>query len=747
MSEDEKRDSIDLLIKTINNADPQVFVLMDYWNFDGWLLLQARLRETGAPELKKTVFPGIELRLACPSSYRLNAHVVFSNEIPKQDLSDFKAKLTVGIVDLPLSDNALIRLAREQAGEDKLQSIGEKKEEVDISEEVALRAGSKIAEIKDDTYKEAIRSVPNGNAVGFMAWDTSGGLSKTDWDKHYTYVIELMRSASIFETRNHKQRNAFCGIRTAENDKYFDDWSKALGDAPCLAVAGSDAHKYSDYGKFPSGKITWIKSDPTFMGLLQAIKEPANRSFIGECPTKLTMVNQNKRFFIDTLEILKEAGSSLDDKWLDGCNLELNPDLVAVIGNKGSGKSALADVIALLGNTKQVHHFSFLKNNRFRKGSNDYAKHFSGELSWVNPSFVQNLCLADNPDGDEPELVQYIPQNYFEELCNDHMSGDTEKFELELREVVFRGINQEDRQDALNFAQLIDNQEKYYRDQLAEHRKEMTKLNDTIEKAEAQLQPSIRTGYVKIRELKEQQILEHASNLPTVVTPPVGKQTDEERTANLRLGDITKELEAIAIGLDTTKENMSKLVSKERSIQAIREGIRVLGSKFLEIAENTRAEFEAIGLQLSDVIKVEIEETKINSIEEELIKEREVLLRGTEDFELQKKSLHKEQSSLEEKLNKPQKDYAKYQKNLAIWNDKKRALEGAPNEPETLKGIEESILQLDRLPTELTIMRQERAALVGHIFDVLDSQRKTREELFKPVQKLIDENENIGEEY
>ncbi len=93
--------------------------------------------------------------------------------------------------------------------------------------------------------------------------------------------------------------------------------------------------------------------------------EPAKRSYIGVVPPKLEEIESNRTYYIDSVEI-KKTGSKPDiGDWLDGCDIPLNPDLVAIIGNKGSGKSALADVIAVLGNSRQSKHFSFLKKDRF----------------------------------------------------------------------------------------------------------------------------------------------------------------------------------------------------------------------------------------------------------------------------------------------------------------------------------------------------------------------------------------------
>src|SRR5690606_28476954 len=111
--------------------------------------------------------------------------------------------------------------------------------------------------------------------------------------------------------------------------------------------------------------------------------------------------------------------------WFDGVALPLNPDLVAVIGNKGSGKSAFADVLALLGNSRDTRHFSFLRPERFRGRSGEPARQFEGLLHWLAGSPNQ-ANLADNPSQERVELVRYIPQGRFEALCNDHVSGKSD---------------------------------------------------------------------------------------------------------------------------------------------------------------------------------------------------------------------------------------------------------------------------------------------------------------------------------
>jgi hypothetical protein len=58
----------------------------------------------------------------------------------------------------------------------------------------------------------------------------------------------------------------------------------------------------------------------------------------------------------------ESASVSLDDLKAALKNIPLNPELAVIIGNKGSCKSALVDIIGLLGESAQEAYFSFLSN-------------------------------------------------------------------------------------------------------------------------------------------------------------------------------------------------------------------------------------------------------------------------------------------------------------------------------------------------------------------------------------------------
>ena len=160
-----------------------------------------------------------------------------------------------------------------------------------------------------------------GKTDGFMPFDTSDGLKEVKWQEHYAFFISLFKSSPIFESRNLELRDCFLNEQTGKNKDFLKKFQERLGNVPRLVVSGSDAHCFvgvkgdndkRGYGDFPSGKITWIKADPTFLGLQQAILEPAKRSFIGDRPPKQVEIEANKPFYIDRVEITKHVASAPD---------------------------------------------------------------------------------------------------------------------------------------------------------------------------------------------------------------------------------------------------------------------------------------------------------------------------------------------------------------------------------------------------------------------------------------------------
>lgn len=745
---------VDEMIAALNAAEPAVFALMDYWTFDGWFALKRRLSEAGAPKLTKKVFPGIELRLMAPMPARLNAHVLFSDEVEDQVLRDFKTNLLIEFVNRGLSDASLVKLAREVA-EDKLNHHGFKKTELDADSAKALLAGSTIAEINCDSYKSAIGKLPNGHAIGFMPYDTNDGLADVKWKDHYAYFFGLVKTSTIFESRNPDIRRAFVGEETSGNAKFIKSFQQALENVPRLVVSGSDAHCFvgvkgdndrRGYGDYPSGKATWIKADPTFQGLLQAIMEPAKRSYIGERPEKQVEIAENKTFFINGISIAKNPENASVDSWLGGTNLPLSSDLVAIIGNKGSGKSALADVIALLGNSRQKAFFSFLRKDRFRGKSGEPAKNFVGTLTWLDGS-KEERSLNDDPPEDKVELVRYIPQGHFEELCNAHVSGKSNAFENELRSVIFSHAGDSIRLGALDFDQLIEQQESGFRHQLNEFRKDLRRLNQEITGFEDQLQPEVRSALQELLAQKNRQIEEHNKIKPEPMTKPAAELSPEQQETATSLENISTKLKALEDAANANAASDSALAGKLKAIQNVRERLRLLDRSYQQFLDDTSKDIVTLGLKASDLATLTLDYQPLDGLAASIPEDQVKLKLAAEGFGEEKAKLLASQATLNTKLNEPQLLYQKNLKAIEGWGAKLAELTGASDAPETLKGLQERIAQLDNLPLLLANHHEQRTKLSGEIFDILNAQRKAREELFKPVQDLIQNNSLIRDEY
>lgn len=745
---------IDEMITALNNAEPEVFAIMDYWTFDGWFKLQERLQETGAPKLEKTIFPGIELRLAAPMKGRLNAHVIFSDEIEKQSLLDFRSALKIELVDRPLSESALIELAQKHTGEDKLRVHGFDKQKVSC-DKTALLAGSIIAEINADSYKEAISKVPNEYAIGLMPWDTNDGLVEVKWQEHYAYAMKLFQSSLIFETRNNTDlRAAFVGEKTSGNAKYFDSFQSGLKNIPRLAVSGSDAHCFvgeagnndkRGYGDFPSNKKTWIKAEPTFKGLQQAILEPAKRSYIGEKPPKINEIELNKTFYIDSVEI-KKTGTKSVGQWLDGCNIPLNPDLTAIIGNKGSGKSALADVIAMLGNSKQSKHFSFLKKDRFCGKAGEPANQFTGILTWHDGDKETRILSELSPE-EKTERVRYIPQGYFEELCNEHTSRKSNAFERELRSVIFSHTSEEMRLGTLDFEQLIEKQEQSLRNKISEYRKDLSKVNEEIVGIEQQLQPVELKKLKEALQLKNKQIEEHEKLKPIEVSKPETALNQEQQVIVNNLTQVNKNINTSQTRLQEIVSENTSLAKQQQALSDIQERLRLLQRSFEQIRQESNDDLALLELSWSDIAVLEIKTSVFDAKKEMISSKQSELKTENERLTGEIAKLSEEQKIYTAKLDAPQQQYEAYQKTFAEWTRKLDVLTGSPTEPETRIGLETRIKQIEQLPSKLTEFREKRARLSEEIFDTLNAQRQEREKLFKPVQDLIQNNSLIREDY
>jgi hypothetical protein len=137
----------------------------------------------------------------------------------------------------------------------------------------------------------------------------------------------------------------------------------------------------------------------------------------------------------------------------------------------------------------------------------------------------------------------------------------------------------------------------------------------------------------------------------------------------------------------------------------------------------------------------------LNQLEEAVLADQAAIGTSTKAREDARQNFLEQQTEAKAQLDQPQLIYQNYLLAVDEWRRKYQDLVGAADAPETVKGLEARIAQIDALPKSLETQKIHRQQLAGDIYDILDAQRRAREALFKPVQELIQGNSLIREEY
>jgi len=449
------------------------------------------------------------------------------------------------------------------------------------------------------------------NNKGFFR--ISSGGRKTKIYKHTLTQIFQIPNDGI-------SNNGYLNIIEGKDSNY--------GNKSITKITASDAKRLKDIAT----NNCWIKADPTFEGLKQIINEPEERVYIGDEPEIIQRIKQNKTKFIRTIKINQINGYNEEKgSWFKNIEIPLNPGLIAIIGNKGNGKSALTDILALCGNSHHYKDFSFLRDERFLKDG--LAKNFEAGLIWESGELI-GKNLSEGTDLNSPERVKYLPQNFFERLTSDL---ETYEFEKTLEEVVFSHIPEEDRFGKSNFKELINYKKKLADKEIDDLVSKIKEINEIIIEKEKKYYPDYKRQLEEKLKLKNKELEEHEKNKPKEVPDP---STDPNLSADLKnkqnkLSKLITDLKEIVEQINQVRHEISILKISIDELKKINRELEYLKNQIENYINTNKQVFTKYGFKIEDIIKYEInflniiekikeEENRLKELEIKLMSQKEI---------------------------------------------------------------------------------------------------------------------------
>jgi hypothetical protein len=424
-------------LSALERATPAIeaIAVTDYYVTDTY---EEVLRHKASGRLSgvRLIFPNVELRLdvATAKGGFVNLHLFVSPEDPQhlEELRRLLSRLQFNVMqdrfDCTRAD--LIRL-------------GKKADPTITDDRAALAYGANQFKVNFQALREVFSGSrwAKANILIAVAGGATDGTSGVREAADQTIRREIETFAHIIFAGSPAQREFWLGQKDLGPDEIRARYG---GLKPCLH--GSDAHKL-DHVASPFGKrFSWIKGGLEFDALRQACIDPEGRAYVGEQPPRSAMPSQ-------VIAHVKIDGAA----WAATPDIPLNPGLVAIIGARGSGKTALADVIAAGcdaippsgWNADENISPSFLA--RARRLIGDAAT----TLTWGGGAAVARSLDGRDANGHMSfPRARYLSQQFVEELCS--AKGVSDGLVAEIERVIFESHSQDDREGAIDFAALRD---------------------------------------------------------------------------------------------------------------------------------------------------------------------------------------------------------------------------------------------------------------------------------------------------
>jgi hypothetical protein len=405
-----------------------------------------------------------------------------------------------------------------------------------------LEHGSQQFKVSFDQLKQIYieSSWAKQNVLIAVAGSETDGTSGVRDSADTTLRQEVEKFSHIIFASSEAQREFWLGRRSAAESELKERFG---GLKPCMH--GIDAHEIRTVGVPDGNRYSWIKGAREFDALRQACIDPDGRAFVGVDPPSRATPSQ----VIATVEVT-------DAPWAKTSILGLSPGLVAIIGARGSGKTALADMLALGcdATSERLSPVSFLIRAReLLHGASVLLRWQTGEER------KRSLDGSDESSSAEYPRARYLSQQFVEELCAAH--GMTDALLSEIQRVIFEAHPLSDRDGTVDFDELLEMRATRFREARA---REEDALADLSEQISGELEKQKQVSLLNKQILEKRNLIKAYTNDRAKLVA----KGSEERVK--RLGLLTDAADKVRSYLRYFTEQEQSLLSLKDEVSNVR---------------------------------------------------------------------------------------------------------------------------------------------------------------------------------
>ncbi|MGS0689043.1 TrlF family AAA-like ATPase [Shewanella sp. 30m-9] len=410
----------------------RVLAITDYYLTDKYEKIVEYKRGGRLPDVD-LIFPNVELRLDISAkSGFVNIHLLVCPDDTDhvEQLSRFLSRLTFEAHQDTFSCTA-----------NDLTRLGKLCDPNIKDNRKALEHGATQFKVNFSSLKTnyAKSDWAKNNILLAVAGAQSDGTSGVRESADATIRREIESFSHIIFSSSAAQRDFWLGKKKLSPREIRQQYS---GLKPCLH--GSDSHGFKNLGVPAEERYSWVKGELIFDSLRQACIDPEGRAYVGSEPP----VSASPSQVISSVSIVNAP-------WLKTADIPLNPGLVAIVGARGSGKTALADMIAAGSDSIPLDAWaadenssaSFLTRARPLLADAQITTTWAGSdenTRFLNGKDAQTSCSYPR--------ARYLSQQFVEDLCSS--KGVSDGLIEEIERVILESYPWEDRDGAVSFPEF-----------------------------------------------------------------------------------------------------------------------------------------------------------------------------------------------------------------------------------------------------------------------------------------------------